>query len=73
MRAGIDEIDPTLPGAYCTCGTGCEGAAEIDYKGAVMRGIDEQVAEAVADPSRTRGAAGSAPAATAAGFSETRR
>ena len=29
MRAGIDEIDPTLPGAYCTCGTGCEGAAEI--------------------------------------------
>ena len=48
-----------------------EGAAEIDYKGAVMRGIDEQVAEAVADPSRTRGAAGSAPAATAAGSSKT--
>ena len=48
-----------------------EGAAEIDYKGSVMRGIDEQVAEAVADPSRTRGAAGSAPAATAAGSSKT--
>ena len=48
-----------------------EGAAEIDYKGAVMRGIDEQVAEAVADPSRARGAAGSAPAATAAGSSKT--
>ena len=29
MRAGIDEIDPGLPGAYCTCGNSCEGAAEI--------------------------------------------
>ena len=29
MRAGVDEIDPEIPGAYCTCGNSCEGAAEI--------------------------------------------
>jgi len=29
MRAGIDEVDPTIPGAVCTCGNSCEGAAEI--------------------------------------------
>ncbi|MBR4770669.1 MAG: hypothetical protein IK090_07065 [Clostridia bacterium] len=29
MRAGVDEIDPKIPGAYCTCGNSCEGAAEI--------------------------------------------
>ena len=29
MRAGIDEIDPSIPGAYCTCGNSCEGAAQI--------------------------------------------
>ena len=29
MRAGIDEIDPKIPGVYCTCGNSCEGAAEI--------------------------------------------
>ena len=29
MRAGIDEIDPNIPGAYCTCGNSCEGAADI--------------------------------------------
>ena len=29
MRAGVDESDPKIPGAYCTCGNSCEGAAEI--------------------------------------------
>lgn len=29
MRAGVDEIDPKIPGVYCTCGNSCEGAAEI--------------------------------------------
>ena len=29
MRAGIDEIDPSIPGVYCTCGNSCEGAAQI--------------------------------------------
>ncbi|MBO5653450.1 MAG: hypothetical protein J6S44_04470, partial [Clostridia bacterium] len=29
MRAGIDEVDPTLPGSFCTCGDGAEGAYEI--------------------------------------------
>ncbi len=29
MRAGIDEVDPKIPGVYCTCGNSCEGAAEI--------------------------------------------
>ena len=29
MRAGIDEVDPKIPGAYCTCGNSCEGAAQI--------------------------------------------
>ena len=29
MRAGVDEIDPSIPGVYCTCGNSCEGAAEI--------------------------------------------
>ena len=29
MRSGVDEIDPSIPGAYCTCGNSCEGAAEI--------------------------------------------
>ena len=29
MRAGVDEVDPTIPGAYCTCGNSCEGAVQI--------------------------------------------
>ena len=29
MRAGIDEIDPLLPGAFCACGNSCEAAADV--------------------------------------------
>ena len=29
MRAGIDSVDPTLPGSFCACGDGTEGAYEI--------------------------------------------
>lgn len=29
IRAGIDEIDPYLPGSFCACGDGTEGAYEI--------------------------------------------
>lgn len=28
-RAGIDEVDPSLPGAFCACGDGAEFAGEI--------------------------------------------
>ena len=29
IRAGIDEIDPKIPGSFCLCGEGAEGAYEI--------------------------------------------
>ena len=29
MRAGIDSVDPSLPGSFCACGDGTEGAYEI--------------------------------------------
>lgn len=29
IRQGIDEADPTLPGSFCACGDGTEGAYEI--------------------------------------------
>ena len=29
IRAGIDSIDPTIPGSFCACGDGTEGAFEI--------------------------------------------
>ena len=29
MREGIDSVDKTLPGTYCTCGISAEGALEI--------------------------------------------
>ena len=29
IRAGIDEIDPYLPGSFCACGDATEGAFEI--------------------------------------------
>lgn len=29
MRKGIDMVDPTIQGAFCSCGTSCESAAEI--------------------------------------------
>ena len=29
MRAGIDEVDPTMQGSFCVCGDTCEGAGEI--------------------------------------------
>lgn len=29
IRSGIDEIDPKLPGSFCACGAGVEGAYEI--------------------------------------------
>ena len=35
IRAGIDEADPTLPGSFCACGDGTEGAYEI---AAIMAG-----------------------------------
>lgn len=29
MREGIDSVDPTIQGTFCSCGDTCEGAAEI--------------------------------------------
>lgn len=29
IRAGIDSVDPTLPGSFCLCGNSAEGAYEI--------------------------------------------
>ena len=29
IRAGIDSVDPSIPGSYCLCGNGAEGAYEI--------------------------------------------
>ena len=29
MRAGIDSVDPSMPGSFCACGDGTEGAYEI--------------------------------------------
>jgi hypothetical protein len=29
IRAGIDSVDPTIPGSYCLCGNSAEGAYEI--------------------------------------------
>ena len=40
IRAGIDSVDPTIPGSYCTCGNGAEGAYEI---AAVMAGAGNPV------------------------------
>ena len=49
-----------------------DGAVAIDYKGAVMDGIDERVAMAVAATQRNGGTESSAPTATADGFATTR-
>ena len=35
IRAGIDAVDPTIPGSFCLCGEGAEGAYEI---AAIMAG-----------------------------------
>jgi len=40
IRAGIDAVDPTIPGSYCACGNGAEGAYEI---AAVMAGAGNPV------------------------------
>lgn len=29
IRAGIDSVDPTLPGSFCACGDGTEGAYDV--------------------------------------------